>query len=278
MEHLQHFGLSRDPFASDPRPHAYVESEGHQQAERRVRRALAQKKALTVLLGAPGVGKTLLVRRLLEGLEEEVYDISLLVPLQGVADTAWVLSRFAQQLEVDAPSPEPAGLLGQIYEKLAIIREDGRHAVLMIDEAHVLCSSSTLREVRGLLNLEYEDQRLLSLVLVGLPELEAALARDPSLSGRVDLKVRIGGLAEHEAVTYLRERLESVGADPTLFGDDAIQALAGRAAGRPRLLNTLADNALYEAFAAGDTAVGAGHVERAAQDLQGSGDAEAPPA
>lgn len=268
MEHLQHFGLTRDPFANDPKPQAVFESQAQEDAERRVRRALAQKKGLTAIVGVPGSGKTLLVRRLLEELEEEIYDVSLLVPLRGIADTAWILSRFGRQLEVDVPADEPAELLGQVYEKLAIVREDGRHAVLMIDEAQVLCSGTSLSELRGLLNLEYEEQRLLSLVLVGLPELGAALSRDESLAGRLDVKVRLAVLADHEAGAYLRHRLEAVRADPGLVGDDAIAALIAHGQGRPRLLNTLADNALYEAYAAGATSVEAVHVEAAAADLE----------
>jgi type II secretory pathway predicted ATPase ExeA len=268
MEHLYHFGLTRDPFANDPRPQSVFESQSQEDAERRVRRALAQKKGLVAIVGEPGSGKTLLVRRLLEELEEEIYDVSLLVPHRGIADTPWILSRFGQQLEVDVPAAEPAELLGQIYEKLAIVREDGRHAVLMIDEAQVLCSGPTLSELRGLLNLEYEDQRLLSLVLVGLPELGGSLARDDSLAGRLDVKVRIGRLADHEAGAYLRHRLEAVHADPGLVGDDALAALIAHGGGRPRLLNTLADNALYEAYAAGATCVEAVHVEAAVGDLE----------
>jgi type II secretory pathway predicted ATPase ExeA len=268
MDHLQHFGLTRDPFANDPRPQAVFESHAQDDAERRVRRALAQKKGLVAIVGAPGAGKTLLVRRLLEELEEEIYDVSLLVPLRGIVDTGWVLSRFGRQLEVDVPADEPAELLGQIYEKLAIVREDGRHAVLMIDEAQVLCSGTTLSELRGLLNLEYEEQRLLTLVLVGLPELGAALSRNESLAGRLDVKVLLRTLEDHEAGAYLRHRLEVVRADPALVGEDAMAALVTHGRGRPRLLNTLADNALYEAYAAGATSVEAVHVESAVRDLE----------
>lgn len=272
MEHLQHFGLKRDPFANDPRPQNPFESQSQEEAERRVRRALAQQKGLIVVVGPSGCGKTLLVRRLLEELEEELYDASLLVPLRGIADTPWVLNRFARQLEVDPPSAEPAELLGQVYEKLAIVREEGRQAVLMVDEAQVLGSGPTLLELRGLLNLEYEDRRLLSLVLVGLPELGAAISRDESLAGRLDVKIHLEPLGDAEAAAYLRHRLEAVGADPGLFGDDAIESLVAHGRGRPRLLNTLADNALYEAYASGATSVQALHIEAALRDLQTAGD------
>ena len=78
-----------------------------------------------------------------------------------------MLTRFAKQLGIEEPAPEREALLAEVYERLAIIREDGRHAVLIIDDAQALASPETLAEVCGLLKLEYEDRRLLSLVLAG---------------------------------------------------------------------------------------------------------------
>src|SRR5262245_64945777 len=100
----------------------------------------------------------MVVRRLLESLEEEVFDASMLVVLHGAADAGWMLTRFASQLGIEEPAAEREALLAQIYEKLAIIREDGRHAVLIIDDAQALATHTTLAEVCGLLKLEYEDR------------------------------------------------------------------------------------------------------------------------
>jgi type II secretory pathway predicted ATPase ExeA len=272
VEHLQHYGLTRDPFANDPRPLVHFESADLSAAERRVRRGLAQRKGLILVVGAPGTGKTLLLRRLLEGLEEEVFDASLLVPTPGIVDTRWILTRFARHLEIEEPAAELADLLGQIYERLAIVREDGRHAVLMLDEGQALGSGATLRELRGLLNLEYEDHPLLSLVVAGLPELGTAIAADESLAGRVDVQVRLRGLCTEEVPRYLAERLEAAGAPEGLFSEAALRELAERSAGRPRLLHTLADNALWEAFEAGQESIGPGDVKRAARALELAGE------
>ena len=67
-------------------------------------------------------------------------------------------------------------MLSEVYDQLAIVREEGRHAVVILDEAQVLAEQGVLRELRGLLNLEYEERRLLTLVLVGLPALASAVA------------------------------------------------------------------------------------------------------
>ena len=54
MEHLQHFGLSQDPFSNEPDLRFYFESACHMDASRRVERGLRQSKGLTVLTGDSG--------------------------------------------------------------------------------------------------------------------------------------------------------------------------------------------------------------------------------
>ena len=75
-------------------------------------------------------------------------------------------------LSMPAPREDAWLAGGQIYERLAIVREDGRHAVLIVDEAHALARGGALEEVSALVKLEYDERRLLSVVLVGfcLPE------------------------------------------------------------------------------------------------------------
>ena len=138
MEHLHHFGLSQDPFNNEPDLRFYFETDSHRDAQRRVERGLRQRKGLTLLTGDGGMGKTLLTRRILEALEEEVFEATLLVMLPGAADATGILQRFARQLGCEQPAADRAGLLGQVYEHLAIVREDGRHAVLMVDDAQVM--------------------------------------------------------------------------------------------------------------------------------------------
>ena len=96
MEHLQHFGLTQDPFSNDPDLRFFFESGSHRDAQCRVERGLRQHKGLTLLTGDGGMGKTLLARRILEALEEEVFEASLLVILPGAADATGILQRFAR--------------------------------------------------------------------------------------------------------------------------------------------------------------------------------------
>ncbi|MCR9096878.1 MAG: AAA family ATPase [bacterium] len=266
MEHLHHFGLTQDPFSNEPDLRFFFESGSHRDAQRRVERGLRQHKGLTLLTGDGGMGKTLLARRILDALEEEVFEAALLVMLPGAADAKSILQRFARQLGCEEPADDRAGLLAQIYEQLAIVREDGRHAVLMIDDAQIM-TPDVFAELAGLLNLEYEDRRLVSMLFVGSSELDRLVQNDSSIMPRVDVRVRLQPLDMANAAAYLKHRLDAVGGDAAAVPAPAMEALFKFGRGRPRLLNTLADNALFEAYLGGRSAIDATDVERAAADL-----------
>jgi type II secretory pathway predicted ATPase ExeA len=266
LEHLQHFGLTQDPFSNESDLRLYFESPSHRDAQRRVERGLRQHKGLTLLTGEGGMGKTLLARRILDGLEEELFEATLLVMLPGAADAMGIFQRFARQLGSEEPARDRAGVLGQIYERLAIVREDGRHAVLIVDDAQVM-SPQVFAELGGLLSLEYEDRRLMSMMLVGSPELDRQVQNDASLFPRVDVRVRIQALDMASAAAYLMHRLKVARGRPELIPPATLEVLYKFGRGRPRLLNTLADNALFEAYLAGRHAIDPSDVERAAADL-----------
>ena len=255
MEHLSTFGLTRDPFANEPQLDLFFESQSARETGARLRRAVQQGKGLVVLTGAGGLGKTMLVRHVLEGLEEEIFEACLLVPVPGVSDGGWVLDRLARQLGVESPARERAAVLTEVYEQLAIVREEGRHAVVILDEAQVLAEQGVLRELRGLLNLEYEERR-------------HAVAEEPALADRLDVPLRIGPLTSEEAGRYLTHRIRAAGGNPAIVESGAVAALVKWGAGVPRRLNRLADAALFEAHMAGRVSATAADVERAAAELE----------
>jgi type II secretory pathway predicted ATPase ExeA len=268
VEHLSTFGLTRDPFANEPQLDLFFEGIAATDAVARLRRAAQQRKGLVVLTGVGGVGKTMLARHFLEGLEEEMFEACLLVPVPGVSDGEWVIDRLARQLGVESPAEDRASALAELYEQLAIVREDGRSTVVILDEAQVLAEQGVLRELRGLLNLEYEEKRLLTLVLVGLPSLAGAVAAESALADRIDLPLRLGKLGEDEAAHYLAHRIRAAGGNPAIIESGAVSTLVKWAGGIPRRLNALADSALFEAHMAGRVSATAGDVERAALELE----------
>ncbi len=268
MEHLQHFGLTRDPFANDSQADLFFDSDVHANCARRLRRGVGQGKGLCVLSGPPGTGKTMTLRHLFESFDEDETEACLLVPVPGVSDGDWVLRRFAAQLGIESIPDDRAAVLASVYEALVEVREEGRQAVLMIDEAQVLAESSALAELRGLLNLEYDDRRLLTVVLAGLAQLETALAEEPGLMERVEISVRLSEMDASTSSAYVTHRMRASGGNPAILESGALKRLVDRGRGNPRRLNILADNALFEAYLEGRLAATEADIEKAAAELE----------
>ena len=131
----------------------------------------------------------------------------------------------------------------------------------------MLADQESLGELRGLLNLEYEDRRLLTMILAGLPHLASKMAEGSALAERIEIRVKIPSLDPEGSVRYLRHRICVVDGNPAILESGAIDAIVSLAGGNPRRLNTLAGNSLYEAYLAGRTSATAQDVARAASDL-----------
>lgn len=265
MEHLSHFGLDQDPFVNAPRVEDWCALPSHVDAQRRLARGLAQGKALLSLVGDSGSGKTTLVRHLLESLDEARYEASLLVVVPG--EPARLLRRVARHLGVEDEEAERTETLRNVFDRLVDLDERGRRAVVIVDGAECLSPGQDLDDLRALLGFEHGDAALLSFLLVGGPSLDALLQSDAGLRRRVEIRVRLAGLDRRETGDYVAHRIARVGGQAAIFAASAVAGLHAASLGLPRLVNTLADNALYEAFVAGHRQVSADDVKRAARDL-----------
>ena len=75
-----------------------------------------------------------------------------------------------------------------------------REPVLIIDEAQLIPTKSTFDEIRLLTNFQLDDQNLLSVLLIGQPELETRLDRAhyAPLRQRIGMRYRLGPLSLEE--------------------------------------------------------------------------------
>ena len=267
MNYLDFYELAQEPFSNAPVSRFYYGSTQHAQALMRLMHCVSNMKGLALLVGDIGAGKTTLARRMLDSLPEAEYEAALLVIIHSGITANWLLRRIALQLGVDGPADEKLALLSQLYQRLVRIHEQGKKAVVLIDEAQMLSTREIMEEFRGLLNLEVPERKLISFVLFGLPELEDNLRLDPPLAQRVALRYRLEPLSEEATEAYVRHRLRLAGAPRVPFTDAAVAALHRYSRGTPRLINTLCDNALFEGFLARARDLDGGLVERIALDL-----------
>lgn len=267
MSYLEFFGLGSEPFSNAPVSRFYYNAPQHQQALTRLLYATNSMKGLAVLVGDIGAGKTTLARRLLDSLNEDEYEAALLVIIHSGITAAWLLRRIALQLGVESPATEKLALLSQLYQRLLAIHEQGRKAVVLIDEAQMLETRELMEEFRGLLNLEVPERKLISFVLFGLPEIEQNLKLDPPLAQRVAMRYRLEPFNSESTEAYIKHRLRLASCSRMPFTPDAIEAIHRRSSGTPRLINTICDNALFEAFLTRSADIRAGLIETIADNL-----------
>jgi len=247
MDHLAYYGLKEEPFSIVPLTNFYYHNDQHDQAFMRLKRAVDAMKGLAVLVGEIGTGKTLLARRLLESLPESEYECSMLVVLHADVTSEWLIRRVASQLGAESEGSK-VDIVARIYDRLNAIADEGRRAVVIIDEAHMLRGREVLEEIRGLLNLELASSKLISFVMFGMPELDACLLADPALKQRVAVRCELKNFSREVVVDYIRFRVLHAGSTQATFSAEAIDRIYELSKGNPRLVNVIADNALFEGF------------------------------
>src|SRR5205807_3861134 len=132
-----------------------------------------------------------------------------------------------EEFRVDLPARFRNELLDQIHTKLFELYEAGREPVLIIDEAQLIPTKSTFDEIRLLTNFQLDDQNLLSVLLIGQPELEARLERTAyaALRQRIGLRYRLGALTEEETARYIEHRIRVAGGTRNPFSAEAVREI-----------------------------------------------------
>lgn len=202
-------------------------------------------RASVVLVGEPGVGKTCVLRTLRARLPTSGFRLT-------YCHNATLGRRdFYRQLCLAlglAPSATAAAVFYAVTTHVETLGNERLHPVFLLDESHLL-HQEVLDHLHILLNYQWDSKSLLSLVLVGLPELEDRLARrhHRSLYSRLHTRLRIDPLNPEDSAEYLRVRLAKAGCDKELFASDAIAMLHEASAGALRELDRLALASLREA-------------------------------
>lgn len=261
-----HFGLHELPFGLTPDTAYAFATRAHQEALNTLLVALHSGEGFVKITGEVGTGKTLLCRRFLGTQGDDTVTCYLPNPL---LTPHTLLRALADELELALPPGASEYQLQKLLnDELLALAAEGRRVVVCIDEAQALPLDS-LETLRLLSNLETEKRKLLQVVLLGQPELDARLARPDlrQLRQRIAFHYTLSGMDRHELRLYLDHRLRVAGhhGEP-LFHERAVRALQRASGGTPRLVNILAHKALLAVYGAGGSRVDARHVRSAAHD------------
>jgi type II secretory pathway predicted ATPase ExeA len=257
------FGLRTRPFGKTPDPSFLYESRQHREALARLEYAV-EEKDLALLVGDIGSGKTTLSRALIDRIGESRPVILVINPRLSPAQ---LLRTVAKGLGLE-PARFRNEILEQIHGRLFELYEADREPVLMIDEAQLIPAKATFDEIRLLTNFQLDDQNLLSVVLIGQPELAERLDRAAyaPLRQRIGLRYSLGPLSLDETVEYIEHRIRVAGGRSNPFSRQAMEEIHAVSGGIPRLINTLATTALLDAFGEDASRIEPSRVTSAARE------------
>ena len=267
-----HWGLHCRPFDSRPEAHFYFPSDSHQAALLKLHYAIETRRSVAVVCGDPGLGKTMLLDSVFSQLPDFVSPTVRVVYPAMPPDQ---LLRYIARQIAPQESSDTLGGIGQSIETIErILRHnasDGQHAVIAIDEAHLLDSHGSLEPLRLLLNLATElteAEAAITLVLSGSPLLLSHLARHTALEDRIAVRCVLDRFGRDETVSYIRHRLQMAGCNkPLMFDDEAMGMIQELTLGTPRRINRLCDLALMVAYAQDRSQIDAATIETANAEL-----------
>jgi general secretion pathway protein A len=239
------YGFTERPFSKTPDPRFLYLGRMHREALARLAYAV-EERDFVMLTGGIGCGKTTLSRALMDELDDGYRLLPFINPRLEPID---FLRLLALRLQIAEPSPYKADLLEQIGTELYHLYQQEICPVLIIDEAQLI-STETFDEIRLLTNFQLDDRNLLSIVLMGQPELRLRL-QDPAyepLLQRIGMQCHLAPFSPVETAEYLDHRIVVAGGEAGLFRSAAVAAIHHLTSGIPRRINHVATLALLEGF------------------------------
>ena len=260
-----HYGFREKPFALSPDPRYLFLSASHREVLGHLVYGIEQGEGFMAISGEVGTGKTTLCRTLLERLGSSCEIAFLFNPTLGPTD---LIKAINAELGLSTFGDSRTELLDVLNTFLLEKHAEERRVLVIIDEAQNL-PVETLEQLRLLSNLETHTAKLLQIVLIGQPELDAKLDAPElrQLRQRIGVWWRLGPLQRDETLAYVAHRLRVAGGSETIFSPSALALVHRHARGVPRLVNLLCDRALLLGYAEGARQIGRGIVTAVAREV-----------
>jgi len=266
------FGLRERPFDLLPNPRFLYLADGHKEARANIRYSLLEPRGITLITGDAGTGKTTLVTAVLTETDSRSVRIVHITNPTLTKQEFYETLTTGFELESTSEWSKPK-FLAQLRDRLETDRSANIVWAVLLDEAQSL-PDELLEEVRLLSNLETPTSKLLSVILIGQPELASRLNRPDlrQLKQRIALRYHLRPLNLVEAASYIVTRLVTAGGTPVaVFTRDAVKTIYLASGGIPRTISVLCDNAMLAGYAQGQKPVSVRLVEEVCRDFDLSG-------
>ncbi len=259
-----YYDCRSEPFNLSPDPRFLYLSPTHREALAQLRYVIEMRKGFAVLTGEVGLGKTILVRTLLEEVGPKIRTAYIFKPPRSVRE---LYEAITDDLELGVSSTRSK--IFKFSEYLLQVFREGGTVALIFDEAQQL-PIEVLEEIRLLSNFEAPDAKLLQVILAGQPELDALLETPQlrALRQRVVMRHSLSPLPMEDTMNYIANRVRVAGAQQSPFTLDACRAVYRFSRGVPRVINLICDKAMLSSYASDQPQVDRRCIELAAGELQ----------
>ncbi len=265
--------LSDRPFENRCDSKFYYPAETHQAALLKLHYAIENRRAAAMLCGPGGMGKSLVVNTLQRQLSDEFRPvINLVFP---ALDSQQLIRHVVDQVDGHAQESQAnrdsANDLARFEKFLRANLKAKRHAVILVDEAHLLEQNGLLEPLRLLLNIaanESPGEAAWTLVLVGQPTLLSHVERYAPLDERLSVKCMLNRFLPEETSAYIQHRMRESGSKAeSIFDMAAMERIHLVTQGIPRRINRLCDLALMVGFAEDRRVITADMIDSVHSDL-----------
>jgi hypothetical protein len=233
---------------------------GQEEALARLTHTVDAGHRLAILNGAPGVGKTCVLKHALLELRSTTRHIAMVTyPLDGPALFGGLASRLGHAPAFINADRAASWLCLQREVRVSALQ--GLHVILAVDGCQVLPNPEGFLDLEALCRLGESSHGAVTVLLVDGED----CFRD-NLPGRTwSLETRVRPLARSEVEMYLRARLAAAGCSGLVFTPRAVTRLHALSRGITRGVNSLASLCLIAGASKGQEAISSEVVDAAAQ-------------
>lgn len=237
----KHFGLFRDPFTDDVSEPGDVFVTPDIRYVREAMYQTAKHGGFLAIAGESGAGKTTLRRDLADRIIRETLPCVMIEPyVLGMEDndkkgrtlkaSSIADAIIAAVAPLETPRSSQDAKFRQLHRALRDSRRAGYSHVVIIEEAHSL-PVPTIKHLKRFFELEDGFKKLLSIILIGQPELKLKLSERNHEVREVVQRCEVVELAplDGQLNDYIKFKLERIGKSMMdVFADGALDALAGK--------------------------------------------------
>jgi len=266
----KYWKLKESPFQNTLDTRFLYHSSEYEEAYARLNYCIEGRKGGAILIGEYGAGKSMLCEALLENLNNSHQYFPIYIFYPRLSPQEFLKEIFSQTRKISPPENIEALDLIHLLEKEVFYRskDENRHPVVIVDEAHLIENIEVFEDLRLLLNFQSEGQFLLTLLFIGQPPLIEKINQLKQLKQRLAIRSRLNHLNKEEVSKYVTYRLSVAGNKEEIFSPSAIESISIHSKGIPREINNICDMALLAGFGKKSQRIDSKLVEEVSQDLE----------